>query len=64
MKKLIINGTVVDGTGKPGYKANVLVEDDKIAAIGDIQPAEGMEVIDAAAWWLPPALLIPTATAT
>ena len=44
MKKLIINGTVVDGTGKPGYKANVLVEDDKIAAIGDIQPAEGMEV--------------------
>ncbi|MBM6915757.1 D-aminoacylase [Gemmiger formicilis] len=48
MKKLIINGTVVDGTGKPGYKANVLVEDDKIAAIGDIQPAEGMEVIDAA----------------
>ncbi|MEA5012276.1 MAG: D-aminoacylase [Angelakisella sp.] len=47
MKKLIINGIVVDGTGKPGYKANVLFEDDKIVDIGNIQPTDEMEVIDA-----------------
>ncbi|MBQ8589812.1 MAG: D-aminoacylase, partial [Firmicutes bacterium] len=31
---LIKNGTVVDGTGAPGYEADVLIKDDTIAAIG------------------------------
>lgn len=48
MKKLIVGGTVVDGTGRPGYKANVLVEDDRIAEIGEIAPQPDMEIIDAA----------------
>ncbi len=48
MKKLIKNGLVVDGTGKPGYKADVLVENDKIVKIGSIEAAPDMEVIDAA----------------
>ena len=30
MKKLIRGGLVIDGTGKPGYQADVLVENDKI----------------------------------
>ncbi len=47
MKKLIVNGTIVDGSGRAGYQANVLIEDDRIAKIGDIQPEEGVEVIDA-----------------
>ncbi len=47
MKKLIIGGTVVDGTGQPGYRANVLIEGDKISRIGDIVAADDMEVIDA-----------------
>lgn len=48
MKKLIANGIVVDGTGTPGYKANVLIDGAHIEAIGDIAPAADMEVIDAA----------------
>ncbi|MDL2323877.1 D-aminoacylase [Ruminococcaceae bacterium OttesenSCG-928-A16] len=47
MKKLIVGGTLVDGSGAPGYKANLLIEDNKIAQIGDIAAADGMEVIDA-----------------
>lgn len=47
MKKLIVNGTIVDGSGRAGYQANVLIEDERIAKIGDIQPEEGVEVIDA-----------------
>ena len=47
MKKLIVNGTIVDGSGRAGYEANVLIEDEKIVKIGDIQPEEGVEVIDA-----------------
>ena len=33
---LIKNGTVVDGTGAPSYRADVAVADGKIAAIGKI----------------------------
>lgn len=47
MKKLIKGGLVVDGTKKPGYKADVLVENDKIVKIGDIDTTEDMEVINA-----------------
>ena len=47
MKKLIKGGFVVDGTGKAGYTADVLVENDKIVKIGEICAEEGMEVIDA-----------------
>ena len=47
MKKLIVNGTIIDGSGRAGYEANVLIEDEKIVKIGDIQPEEGVEVIDA-----------------
>ena len=47
MKKLIKGGLVVDGTKKPGYEADVLVENDKIVKIGNIDTTEDMEVIDA-----------------
>ena len=47
MKKLIKNGLVVDGSGKPGFKADVLIEDDKIVKIGEIEAADGADVIDA-----------------
>ena len=47
MKTWIKNGTVVDGTGKPRYQADVLVEDDKIVKIGKAEDEEGCQVIDA-----------------
>ena len=47
MNTWIKNGTVVDGTGKPRYQADVLVEDDKIVKIGKAEDEEGCQVIDA-----------------
>ncbi|RGZ00097.1 D-aminoacylase [Clostridium sp. AM58-1XD] len=47
MKKLIKNGFIVDGSGKPGFKADLLIEDDKIVKIGEVEAADGAEVIDA-----------------
>ncbi len=52
MKKLIRNGFIADGSGKPGYKADVLLNDgiiEKIAQTIDAASAdaEGAQVIDA-----------------
>jgi N-acyl-D-aspartate/D-glutamate deacylase len=43
---VIRNGTVVDGTGMPKYRADVAVQGDRIAALGRI-PGRGKEEIDA-----------------
>lgn len=43
---LIKNGTVVDGSGNPGYRADVAVSGGKIAAIGRINE-RGKQTIDA-----------------
>ena len=43
----IRGGTVVDGTGAPGRRADVLIEGDRIAAVGEIEPVAGEDVIDA-----------------
>ncbi|MBP2370954.1 N-acyl-D-amino-acid deacylase family protein [Pseudonocardia parietis] len=41
MRTLLRGGTVVDGTGEPRYAADVLVEGDRIAAIGDGAVGDG-----------------------
>jgi len=45
----IINGQVMDGSGRPGYHADLLVKDDRIASIGKIEKEtlSASEVIDA-----------------
>lgn len=50
MKRLIKNGLVVDGNNRPGFKADVLLNGDKIEKIGTISEAEAKDaaVIDAA----------------
>jgi N-acyl-D-amino-acid deacylase len=45
---IIVNGTVVDGTGAPGFVADVAISDDRIVAIGSNLPLEAARRIDAA----------------
>jgi N-acyl-D-amino-acid deacylase len=45
---LVRNALIVDGSGNPGYKGDVLVENDRIAAVGRFPGAEAERVIDAA----------------
>ena len=44
---VVANGTVVDGTEAPGYRADVGVVGETIAAIGDLGRAERGRMIDA-----------------
>ena len=41
---IIRGGTVIDGTGKDRYVADVAIKDGKIAAIGDIAETAGKEI--------------------
>ena len=43
---LLLNGTIVDGTGNPWYKADVGIRGDRIAAIGSLRSARAQTVID------------------
>ena len=45
---IIVNGTVVDGTGSAGRRANVAIQDGKIAAVGNIAASAGKASLDAA----------------
>ena len=44
---LIAGGTVVDGSGKPGYSADVAVRDGRIAAVGRLARSSARAVLDA-----------------
>jgi len=44
---LIRGGTVIDGTGSAGRSADVLVEGDRIAAVGEVSPDVDAAVLDA-----------------
>ena len=44
---LIRHGTVYDGTGAPGVRADVGIRGDRIAAVGDLSAAEAPAVVDA-----------------
>lgn len=43
---LLRHGTVIDGTGAPRRRADVLIERDRIAAVDTLEAAEGARVID------------------
>ena len=44
---LIKNATVIDGTGRPGYPADVGIQGEQIVAIQDLSQAEAGETISA-----------------
>ena len=43
----IINGLIVDGTGKKAFAADLAINGDKIVAIGDLSKEDAKKVIDA-----------------
>src|SRR5437868_7204987 len=44
---LIRNGKILDGTGNPWYSADIAIQRDRIAAIGNLANANAKQVIDA-----------------
>ena len=55
---LIRGGTVIDGTGAPGYAADVRIAGDRIAEIGQgLTPAAGEKIIDAAGCYVTPGFI-------
>ncbi len=51
---LIKNGTVVDGSGRPMYRADIAVREEHIVAMGDLSHATAERVIDATEQYVAP----------
>lgn len=56
---LILNGTIVDGTGKAGYCADIAIKDDKIVKIGDLKNETATKVVDATNKMVTPGFIDP-----
>lgn len=57
-RTLIRNGTVVDGTGKPAYKADVRIRGGRIAEIGpNLETRDHERVVDAAGCYVTPGFI-------
>ncbi len=56
---VIVNGTVVDGTGLPRRRADVAIKDGRIAAVGFVEASEGDRVIDATGRVVAPGIVDP-----
>src|ERR1700674_3955555 len=54
---LIRGGTVVDGTGTPGVRADVAIRGDRIAAVGLLADAEASRVIEVAGLTVAPGFI-------
>ncbi len=54
---LIKNGSVLDGSGKPAEKADIGIEGDKIAEIGDLSGAQAEREIDASGLTVTPGFI-------
>jgi len=44
---IIKNGTIIDGTGKDGFKADIGITEEKITAIGNLSSKKAKKVINA-----------------
>ena len=56
---VIANGTIVDGTGNPWYRADVAISDDRIVAVGQVDPGRAGRVINADGLWVTPGFIDP-----
>lgn len=57
MKLLIKNGTIVDGTGKKGFPGSIVIEHDRITAVGEFEGEHFDQVIDAAGMVVAPGFI-------
>jgi len=51
---LIKNGTILDGTGRPMYRSDIALNEDRIVAIGDFSYARAEKEIDATGQYVTP----------
>lgn len=51
---LILNGTVVDGTGAAPFQSDLAITNDRVVALGDLSAAEAMRTIDASGCYICP----------
>src|SRR6266852_1770046 len=56
---LIRNGTIVDGTGRSAYRADVAIEAGRIAEVGSIRNGTAAKVIDASELIVAPGFIDP-----
>lgn len=54
---IIKNGTVIDGTGAPSFRADIGISGDTIAAIGDLAGSRGKNEIDAEGFVVAPGFI-------
>ena len=54
---IIRNGKVLDGMGNPWFYADVALNGDRIAAVGDLSDARGTEEIDATGLFVAPGFI-------
>lgn len=54
---LIVNASIVDGTGAPAQKGAVRIQGDRIVAMGDLKPESGEHVVDAKGLTLTPGFI-------
>jgi N-acyl-D-amino-acid deacylase len=54
---LIRNGTIIDGSGATGYRADIAIQNDRIAAIGKLAPADAKKVVDASGLVIAPGFI-------
>lgn len=54
---LLRNGLVIDGTGAPPFAADVGIESDQVADVGDLAAAEARRSIDATGLWICPGFI-------
>jgi N-acyl-D-amino-acid deacylase len=54
---LIQGGTIVDGSGRPRFTADLRIEGQKIAAIGHLSPRPGEQIVDARGMMVAPGFI-------
>ena len=54
---LIKNGTIVDGSGRPMYRADVAINEDRVVLVGDLAHAHGKRQIDAIGQYVAPGFI-------